>query len=175
MRHMASALLAALIATAVYAQQQDVLGPVNEGSTATFWVTFCDDARTVTDATNCPDGGALVTYSNITALTYTVYDKATNRALPDATPTPVSVSIAANPVKIVVPYGTQLIVGRCSNAYNTACVASANCGAGNTCEIDKKTYTDGQLHVLTLTATITSGVQVVERVPFLVRNVEFYP
>lgn len=164
--------LTLLAACAVCAQQQDVIGPVNEGSTASFWVTFCDDARTITDATNCPAGGALVTYSDVTALTYVVHDRATNKPLPNATP--VSVSVTANPVKVSVPYGTQVIVGRCSAAYNTACTVDGDCTTG-TCEIDKKTYTDGQIHVLTLTATIAGGVQVVERVPFAVRNLEYYP
>lgn len=168
---MRRALLALVMLIGRPAWADDVYGPpISEGSTGVFWVSICDETYTVADATNCPNGGALVTYSDLSGIQYRIDNRAcrSNYELKGDT----SVSATANPVKITVPASVMLTVGRCSATKNTCCVATAECPSGETCEKPKDP--EDQLNVLTMVWTYSGGTGT-KRIPFYVRNNEFWP
>lgn len=158
-------LFTALTIPALAADPDGPLGPVNEGTTALFSLTLCDDSSTVD--VDCPDGGTELSTGAISAVTYRVEDLSTGLELLDDT----SVGSITNPVVIVLANTVQKIVGRCSDDGDV-CDADADCGGAATCSVPRDTF--DQTHILTVTWTY-SGRQGTARIPFWVRNLEGYP
>lgn len=162
------ALLAMLLVATPALGGDPSAGTVREGSTGAMWLWFCSDAYAVTAPAECPKGGALVTYSDVSALTKSINDRATNLELLAST----ADSATSNPYKMELPYTANLIVGTCSNNAGTSCGADADCGSGNTCDVPKKP--EPQMHVLTLAWTV-GGKPYRQRIPFYVTPLEYYP